>query len=70
MEKSKKVFLGVIYLIIGLISLIYGVYYLSETYQTNLEMSFERLVFIISAFVLTGITFYFGIRFLYKSKLL
>ncbi len=68
MEKARKRFLAIVYFIIGPSSLIYAMYYLSETYQTNLEMSIERLVFIVPAFVLTGITFYFGIKFLVIIK--
>lgn len=63
MEKAKKRFLAITYFVIGLLALIYGAYYISETYQTNIEMSIDRLVFIVPSFVLTGITFYYGIKF-------
>jgi len=60
----NKKFLGIIYFIIGFLSLIYGMYYLSETYQTNLELSYERLMFLVPSFVLSGITFYYAVKFL------
>jgi len=64
MEAANKKFKGIVLLIVGLVALIYGMYYLSETYQTNLEMSSDRLIFLIPAFVLSGIAFSFAIKFL------
>ena len=63
-EPRKKKFFGILYLIIGLGSLIYGMYYLAETYQIYEEITRDYLVFLIPSFLLTGITFFYGIKFL------
>lgn len=64
MEKTKKKFLGIVYLIIGLTSLIYAIYYLTETYQFHREVTIDYLTFLIPAFLLSGIVFYYAIKFL------
>ena len=63
MKATNKKFKGVILLIVGIIALIYGMYYLSETTQTNLEISSDRLIFLILAFALSGVAFYFAAKF-------
>lgn len=60
----NKQLLGIIYLIIGLTSVTYGMFYLSEMNQNNLGISLNYLVFLIPAFTLSGISFYYGVRFL------
>ncbi len=67
MEKNKKRFLGILYLIIGLYSLVFAQFYFTQLYfndnNTQVILS-DNLILIIPAFVLSGITFYYGIKFL------
>lgn len=67
MNKTRKIIQGLVYFSIGIISLIYGVYYTIQLEQLDYN-SLIFMIYIIPSFVLTGITFYFGIKFLRLKK--
>jgi len=66
MTVENKEFKGIILLIVGFISLTYGLYYLSGVLQMYIGMTPVFLMFLIPAFTLSGIAFCFGLRFLKK----
>lgn len=64
----KKQILAIIYFAIGIISMIYGINYTLEDFANSSSISSDYLLFTIPSFILTGITFYFGIKFLTFRK--
>ncbi len=65
----KKQILAIIYIAIGIISMTYAIHYTLEDFTINSNISSDYLLFTIPSFVLTGFTFYFGIKFLTFKKI-
>lgn len=63
MDKTRRTIQGLVYFSIGIISLIYGIYYTVQLGQVDYNSSIF-MIYIIPSFILTCITFYFGIKFL------
>ena len=62
MDDTKKKFLGLVYLIIGAISLFSGLSSTAEVYRYYENIPVDFLALLILSYALSGITFFFGIR--------
>lgn len=60
---NKKI-LGIIYLIIGLSSLLFALEHMTSVYDDMYTIAHVILGLVASAFVLSATTFYYGIKFL------
>jgi len=68
MDETRRRFLGLVYLVIGSLSLFYGLYWTSAGYGVRQSIPDDYVVFTVPAFCLTAITFFFAARCFSRSR--
>ena len=62
MDETKKKFYGLVYLAIAIISIMHGLEYTADTLTYFSDVYYDRLLFLVLTFTLSGITFYLAVR--------
>ncbi len=62
MNDTRKKLMGLVYLTIGIMSLLYGLHHTGDAYRYYDVIPPDYIIFLIPAYALCGITFFFGIK--------